>query len=50
MGTIKDMRIPEVVKKAIAEDTEEALFEPGPEAVLAYLLDTISTSTSTTCC
>ena len=33
------MRIPDVVKKAIAEDTEEAQFEPGPEAVLAYLLD-----------
>ena len=39
MGTITDMRIPDVVKKAIAEDTEEAQFEPGPEAVLAYLLD-----------
>ncbi len=39
VGTITDMRIPDVVKKAIAEDTEEAQFEPGPEAVLAYLLD-----------
>jgi F-type H+-transporting ATPase subunit gamma len=38
VGTITDMRIPDVVKKAIAEDTEEAQFEPGPEAVLAYLL------------
>ena len=38
VGTITDMRIAEVVKKAIAEDTEEAQFEPGPEAVLAYLL------------
>jgi F-type H+-transporting ATPase subunit gamma len=38
VGTISDMRIPDVVKKAIAEDTEEAQFEPGPEAVLAYLL------------
>ena len=32
------MRITDVVKKALAEDTEEAQFEPGPEAVLAYLL------------
>ena len=39
VGTITDMRIPDVVKKAIAEDTEEAQFEPGPEAVLVYLLD-----------
>ena len=38
VGTITDMRIPDVMKKAIAEDTEEAQFEPGAEAVLAYLL------------
>ena len=39
VGTISDMRITDVVEKAIAEDTDEAQFEPGPEAVLAYLLD-----------
>jgi F-type H+-transporting ATPase subunit gamma len=38
VGSITDTRIAEVLKKAIAEDTEEAQFEPGPEAVLAYLL------------
>jgi F-type H+-transporting ATPase subunit gamma len=38
VGTITDMRIPDVVKKALVEDTEEAQFEPGAEAVLAYLL------------
>ena len=42
VGTITDMRIPDVVKKAIAEDTEEAQFEPGAEAVLAYLLRHLS--------
>jgi F-type H+-transporting ATPase subunit gamma len=38
VGAITDMRIPEVLKKTIAEDSEEAQFEPGAEAVLAYLL------------
>ena len=38
VGTITDLRIPDADKEALAADTEEAAFEPGAEAVLAYLL------------
>jgi F-type H+-transporting ATPase subunit gamma len=38
VGSITDLRLPDVEKEALAADTEEVLFEPGAEAVLAYLL------------
>ncbi len=38
VGAITDLRIPDLEKQAIAADTEETMFEPGTEAVLAYLL------------
>ena len=38
VGTITDLRIPDVEKQILAADTEEAQFEPDAEAVLDYLL------------
>jgi len=38
VGAITDLRIPDLEKAALAADTEETMFEPGAEAVLAYLL------------
>jgi F-type H+-transporting ATPase subunit gamma len=38
VGAITDLRIPDLEKLALAADTEETMFEPGAEAVLAYLL------------
>ena len=38
VGAITDLRIPDAEKEVLAADTEEAVFEPGAEAVLAYLL------------
>ena len=38
VGAITDLRIPDLEKQALAADTEETMFEPGAEAVLAYLL------------
>ena len=38
VGTITDLRIPDVEKEVLAAETEEAVFEPGAEAVLDYLL------------
>ncbi len=38
VGAITDLRIPDWEKQALAADTEETMFEPGAEAVLAYLL------------
>jgi F-type H+-transporting ATPase subunit gamma len=38
VGVITDLRIPDAEKEVLAADTEEAVFEPGAEAVLAYLL------------
>jgi F-type H+-transporting ATPase subunit gamma len=38
VGAITDLRLPDAKKEALAEDTEEAVFEPGAEAVLSYLL------------
>jgi F-type H+-transporting ATPase subunit gamma len=40
VGAITDLRIPDVEKAVLATDTEETVFEPGAEAVLAYLLGT----------
>jgi F-type H+-transporting ATPase subunit gamma len=37
VGTITDLRFPDV-EKEVAADTEEVVFEPGAEDVLAYLL------------
>ena len=38
VGSITDLRLPDVEKEALAADTEEVVFEPSAEAVLAYLL------------
>ncbi len=38
VGAITDLRIPDAEKEVLAADTEEAVFEPGAEPVLAYLL------------
>ena len=38
VGAITDLRIPDADKEVLAADTEEAVFEPGAESVLAYLL------------
>jgi F-type H+-transporting ATPase subunit gamma len=38
VGAISDLRFPDLEKEALAADTEETVFEPGAEAVLAYLL------------
>ncbi len=38
VGAITDLRFPDLEKEALAADTEETVFEPGAEAVLAYLL------------
>ena len=38
VGAITDLRIPDLEKEVLAADTEETVFEPGAEAVLAYLL------------
>jgi F-type H+-transporting ATPase subunit gamma len=38
IGEIKGMRIPGIESEAETADTTECLFEPGPEAVLSYLL------------
>jgi F-type H+-transporting ATPase subunit gamma len=38
VGAITDLRIPDAEKEILVADTEDAVFEPGAEAVLAYLI------------
>ncbi len=40
VGAIKGMKVPDVESIAVEGDTSEIVFEPGPEAVLSYLIST----------